>query len=190
MKLRVLPLLLSKDEEFTRYVKSIYYGSNEFLMTPEDILYNRSLPLEIGQHICHLVFPISSVTGLSADIPGHQDHWDANWRAFLPNLDSLRVIMTIQEASDYWYYMRGRGSITGLTAGLLAQRSTHNCIIALKPKVSALNPKNVTFIVVCQGCPFKCNHPDPGPASCACASRFEKDIAQQIMGIPEPIPTD
>ncbi|KAH4899088.1 hypothetical protein HBI81_184100 [Parastagonospora nodorum] len=186
MKMRILPLLLTKNEEFTRYVKSVYYGSNEFLMTPEDILLDRSLPLHIGQHIRHLVFPINSVTGPSTKMPGHQDHWDANWGAYLPNIDSLDVLMTIREAADYWYYMRGHGSIAGMSPGFLTQLSANDYIRALKPKVMALNSKNVSFTVVCQGCPFKFNHPDPVPDGCACASRFEKDIAQRIMGLPEP----
>lgn len=154
LKMHALPLLLTKDEGFVRY-----------------------------QHIRRLVFLISSTIGYSTDMPGYQGQWDANWGASLPRLDSLSVKVTIQEAADYYYYMRGYGSISGIEPGPLTRWPADDYVDTLKPKTMALNPKKVTFVVVCEGCPFRYDHHG---LDCSCASRFEKNITQRILGVPEP----
>jgi hypothetical protein len=183
IRMRVLALLITKDENFVARVKEMYFGGNTFRVTPEVIAIGRSPSLSIGEHIRKLEIVMLS-------LPRHcfalrhtyatdgKQEWLTKWEASLPNIKKLSVILKVRET--YHYETEFHESVG--VCGLLHEGSLTAVSNALKPKFDALQPKHFSFTVDCgDNCPYPSSavslHPGMG---CNCAREFEEAMKKLI----------
>jgi hypothetical protein len=183
IRMRVLALLVTKDENFVARVKEMYFGGNIFQVTPEVIAMGHNPPLRVGGHIRKLEIVMLSLPRhhfamRHAYATDGKQEWLTNWEASLPNIKKLSVTLKVR---DTYYYQTELHESVGV-CGLLHEGSFTAVSNALKPKFDALQPKHFSFTVDCgDNCPYPSSavslHPGTG---CKCAREFEEAMTKLI----------
>jgi hypothetical protein len=175
IRMRVLALLVTKDENFVARVKEMYFGGNIFRVKPEVIAMGHNPPLRVG---VMLSLPRHHFAMRHAYATDGKQEWLTKWEASLPNIKKLSVILKVR---DIYYYQTELHQSVGVY-GLLHEGSFTAVSNTLKPKFDALQPKHFSFTVDSgDNCPYPSSavslHPGTG---CKCAREFEEAMTKLI----------